>query len=211
MSGFLANSIRSSVSFPQTLKGSHSLFSSSPLIKGMTLCCISGQSERRLPAPETAWYVVTNTSSNPNSLSGVKAGTKLWIEQFGLTTMKPRFVPRRFLCALMSCVWSGLISGMISGTSGVQRIAELFDMTGISAFAMASSNWISASFSISTALKTKSTESFRSAISSVPCTIYFLTPSGIGSSCRHPSPTASEYALPFERGDAIKCVISNHG
>jgi hypothetical protein len=47
--------------------------------------------------------------------------------------MKPRRVPRRRRCASITAAWSALISGIIIGTSGVQRWAELFEMTGVSA------------------------------------------------------------------------------
>src|SRR5512146_880364 len=69
---------------PQTLSGSFSLFSSSPLMKGMTLSTISGHDSNVLPAPEIAWYVHTAILVGLNAMSGWIAGTKLWIEQFGL-------------------------------------------------------------------------------------------------------------------------------
>ena len=40
---------------PQILRGSCSLFSSSPEIKGITLSRISGMVSKVLPAPEMAW------------------------------------------------------------------------------------------------------------------------------------------------------------
>lgn len=48
--------------------------------------------------------------------------------------MKPRLVPSRFLCAGMTSRCSALISGITMGTSGVKRLAELLDTTGISRF-----------------------------------------------------------------------------
>ena len=50
-----------------------------------------------------------------------------------ITATKPRFDPRRRRCASMTAAWSALISGIIIGTSGVQRWAELLEMTGVSA------------------------------------------------------------------------------
>ena len=50
-----ASSAERLASLPQILKGSCSLFSSSPPIYGITLSDISGQSLNVLPAPEIAW------------------------------------------------------------------------------------------------------------------------------------------------------------
>jgi hypothetical protein len=50
-----------------------------------------------------------------------------------LAVTKPRLTPRRRRWASITWAWSSLISGMITGTSGVQRWAELFDTTGVSA------------------------------------------------------------------------------
>ena len=47
--------------------------------------------------------------------------------------MNPRFVPSRLRCASTTAECSGLTSGIIIGTSGVARWAELFETTGVSA------------------------------------------------------------------------------
>ena len=52
-----------------------------------------------------------------------------------MTAIKPRRVPNRFRCAAMTARWSALISGITMGTSGVFRLAELLEITGISALA----------------------------------------------------------------------------
>ena len=53
--GVCAGTICPSNSLPQILRGSNSLFSSSPLMNGMTLSIISGHDANVLPAPEMAW------------------------------------------------------------------------------------------------------------------------------------------------------------
>jgi hypothetical protein len=50
-----------------------------------------------------------------------------------LTATKPRLTPWRRRWASITAAWSSLISGIIIGTSGVARCAELFDTTGVSA------------------------------------------------------------------------------
>ena len=95
--------------------------------------------------------------------------------------MKPRLVPRRLRCAGMISAWSALISGMIIGTSGVKRCAELLEQTGHSSFAYFSSRARISSFFMSTAQKMKST---LEAISSASAVASYMTMSlylsGIG-------------------------------
>ena len=55
MTGSAALTILPSWIFPQILSGSLSLYSSSPLMNGITLSSISGQLSKVLPAPEIAW------------------------------------------------------------------------------------------------------------------------------------------------------------
>ena len=57
------------------------------------------------------------------------------MEQLGLTAMKPTLVPRRSRWRTMAWACSGLISGMIMGTSGTPRLAELLETTGVSVLA----------------------------------------------------------------------------
>ena len=111
----------------------------------------------------------------------------------------------------MTFICSGLISGTTIGTSGVQRCALLFETTGVSVFAYASSIALISSFDISTALNTKSTVEATSSTSFTLCTISFLTASGIGVSIFQRSPTASSYVLPALRGLAATVTTSNHG
>ena len=73
--GERAGSMTPFLSAPQIFMGSFSLFSSSPLMKGMTLSFISGHDAKVFPAPEIAWYVHTATLVRPNSASGCSAGT----------------------------------------------------------------------------------------------------------------------------------------
>jgi len=70
MAGVVAVTIFPSLTWPHTLSGSCSLFSSSPLMKGMTLSTISGQLSNVFPAPEIAWYVQTASFVGPKCLSG---------------------------------------------------------------------------------------------------------------------------------------------
>ena len=67
MIGAVAGTILPSTMRPQIFSGSCSLFSSSPLMNGMTLSTISGQVAKVLPAPEIAWYVHTAMRSGPNA------------------------------------------------------------------------------------------------------------------------------------------------
>ena len=53
--------------------------------------------------------------------------------QLGFTVTKPRSVPRRLRCAAITSACAALISGIIMGTSGVQRLALLLLTTGTSA------------------------------------------------------------------------------
>jgi hypothetical protein len=55
MTGSAAGTIRPSFIEPQIFMGSFSLFSSSPLMKGMRLSTISGQVSNVFPAPLIAW------------------------------------------------------------------------------------------------------------------------------------------------------------
>ena len=55
ITGVVALTILPSTIEPQILSGSCSLFSSSPLMNGITLSTISGQLSNVLPAPEIAW------------------------------------------------------------------------------------------------------------------------------------------------------------
>jgi hypothetical protein len=75
MVGLAAVTIAPSTTWPQILRGSCSLFSSSPLMYGMTLSTISGHDAKVLPAPEIAWYVHTAMRLGPKALSGWIAGT----------------------------------------------------------------------------------------------------------------------------------------
>ena len=91
----------------------------------------------------------------------------------------------------MTARWSAFISGMTMGTSGVQRLALLFETTGHSALAYSSSSARISSFFMSTAEKTKSTSFTISATSAAFLTTIFFAHSGIGSSSAHFAPTAS--------------------
>ena len=55
ITGAVAFTILPSRIVPQILSGSVSLFSSSPLMNGITLSTISGQVSNVLPAPDSAW------------------------------------------------------------------------------------------------------------------------------------------------------------
>lgn len=103
------------------------------------------------------------------------------LHQLGLTAINPLVVPSLFFWASITLVCSGLTSGRIIGTSGVQRLALLLDTTGTSAFAYLSSNAFISSLGILTAQNTKSTfDTISSKSLSISYTDIFLTNSGIG-------------------------------
>ena len=133
------------------------------------------------------------------------------MEQFGLTAINPRVVPRRFFCDSITSKCSGLISGTTIGTSGVHLWALLLETTGVSVFAYSSSIFLISSFDISTAENTKSTVAATFSTSFTFITIRFLTPSGIGVSIFHLPPTASSYVFPALLGLAATVTTSNHG
>ena len=84
--------------------------------------------------------LTTFTAARPNaSCSGFSAQTRWVVVQLGLVTMKPRFHPRRACWMGMSAVWSGLTSGISSGTSGSIRCAAAFEQTAKPAAASSSS------------------------------------------------------------------------
>ena len=94
-----------------------------------------------------------------------------------------------------------MISGITMGTSLVQRFAELFDITGSSAFAYASSSATISSRFIFTAQKTKSHFSARESISAASVITVSAICAGIGEDIFQRSPTASEYFFPALRED----------
>ena len=172
---------------------------------------ISGMVSNVLPAPDIAWYVVTAAFFMPNFLSGCRRGTYDCSEQLLFTAINPRFVPRRFLCASMTEMWSEFISGMTMGTSGVNRCALLFETIGHSSFAYAYSSSFISSFFMFTAQKQKSTDeaifSLSAAASNTTMSAYF---SGMGAlMCQRRS--ASLYFFPAEEEEAASAVTLNQG
>src|SRR3569623_3529515 len=125
--------------------------------------------------------------------------------------MKPRLVPSRLRCASITATWCELISGTIIGTSGVQRCAELFETSGVSARAYASSSFAVSSFAMSTAQNTKSTWLAIEATSDALPTGSFAVAFGTGVGIVQRPVTASPYDLPAELGLAATVVTSNHG
>src|SRR5690242_5523066 len=97
-------------------------------MKGITLSVMSRAETPGYPAPESAWRVVATTALTPKRVaSGANASAIITAEQLGLVTMNPRWVSRQ---ASSRPRWSGLTSGMISGTGSLKRWAEELLITG---------------------------------------------------------------------------------
>ena len=129
-------------------------------MNGITLSIISGHVSNVFPAPESAWYVADDRRARGRDR---EAGGARGRNSEASNSVSPRRsrarVPSRLTLRRDDRACSGFTSGMIIGTSGVARCAPLFETTGVSLFAYASSSARVSSFVMSTAQNTKSTSS----------------------------------------------------
>src|SRR5262252_8786869 len=164
---------------------------------------MSNEATPGYPAPLTACIVVTNNDSTPNlSCNGANATTSPIAEQFGLVTIYPPDFLRQHCCSI-SARWSGLTSGITSGTSCCIRNADELLTTAHPA----SANLGSSSRAIPASSAAKITRGAPAGPASETGSL--RTGSGIGVFSRQR--TASSYFLPSERSEAASHATSNHG
>ncbi len=111
--------------------------------------------------------------------------------------------PVRLRCTASASRWSGLTSGIRSGTSGSMRWLREFDTTAWPLFASAVST------SPATEESRPENRILDSNFSSHVLTTRAATDSGMGVPRRHVH--ASRYGLPAERSDAASSTTSNQG